>query len=214
MLLVIKLFSYSVFRLLLLTGLTAQTVDVDAIIQKTSQIYETWGGAFVKFTANIQSKTNSASESFEGTIRMKNDKFLLSTPEMTTWFDGTTQWTYMDRTNEVNISPSSDDSRFLNPINLLQDYKKDFSVSYSGESTSINAKMAYDLIFIPKTKGDIEKVDVQIEKSTSLPTKFIITMRNQIFGIVINEMKADKPSDEIFTFSKTSFPNAEIIDLR
>ena len=194
----------------------AQTTNANTIIEKTSKLYKEWGGMDIKFAANIRSEKNGMSESFEGTIIMKNNKFVLKQPDMMTWFDGTIQWTYMPRNKEVNINtPSDNDLRFLNPMILLQDYKKDFNVSYIGESTSANAKSAYDIALIPKKKDDIEKIEVQIEKNTSLPVKLVVIMRNDMRGTVtIKEIKSITPSDKMFTFPEAEFPGVEIIDLR
>lgn len=43
-------------------------------------------------------------ENVEGSIDMLSDKFVLQVPDMITWFDGTTQWTYLKSSEEVNIS--------------------------------------------------------------------------------------------------------------
>lgn len=40
----------------------------------------------------------------EGKIEIQNRRFTIVLPEMSTWFDGTTQWTYLQSTQEVNIS--------------------------------------------------------------------------------------------------------------
>ena len=98
---------------------------------------------------------------------------------------------------------------------FLQDYKKDFNVSYIGESTSANAKSAYDIALVPKKKDDIEKIEVQIEKNTSLPVKLVVLMRNDIRSTVsIKEIKSATPSDNIFSFSEADYPGVEVIDLR
>jgi outer membrane lipoprotein-sorting protein len=199
----------------ILSPAIAQTVNPDAILEKTSQIYQEWGGMEVKYAAHIFYERNATSESFEGTIRMKNDKFVLTRPDMKTWFDGTTQWTLIHE-DEVNIiTPTDEDLRFINPMRLLQNYKKDFNVSFIGESTSANAKSAFDIALIPKKKEEVEKIEIQIEKNTSLPVKLVVTVRNQIrLTVAINGMKADNPFDEIFTFPKASYPDVEMIDLR
>ena len=197
-------------------NMTAQTKNANDIIEKTSQLYKEWGGMDVNFSANIRSEKNNISESFEGTIIMKNNKFVLKTPDMSTWFDGTTQWSYMPRIKEVNISaPSGGELRLINPMFFLQDYKKDFNVSYIGESTSANAKMAYDIALVPKKKDDIEKIEVQIEKNSSLPVKLVVLMRNDIRSTVsIKEIKPMNPPDNMFSFNEADYPGVEIIDLR
>ena len=194
----------------------AQTADAGAIIEKASKIYNEWGGMEIIFSANIRSEKNNVSESFEGSIVMKNDKFVLKTPDMLTWFDGKTQWTFMPRSKEVNLTtPESDELRYLNPMIILQDPNKDFKVSYIGESTSANAKSAHDVMLVPKKKDDIEKIEIQIEKNTSLPVKLVVTMRNDIRSTVtIKEIKASNPPVNTFTFPEAEYPGVEIIDLR
>ena len=196
--------------------MTAQTKNAEDIIEKTSRLYKEWGGMDVYFSANIRSEKNNVSESFEGTIIMKNNKFVLKTPDMSTWFDGTTLWSYMPRNKEVNISaPSGSELRLLNPMFFLQDHKKDFNVSYIGESTSANARIAYDIALVPKKKDDIEKIEVQIEKNTSLPVKLVVLLRNDVRSTVsIKEIKQINPPDNMFSFNEAEYPGVEVIDLR
>ena len=207
-----------VIVLLLITTYTAyaQTADAQSVLEKTLQLYKQWSGMDIQFTTNIRSEKNGVSESFEGTMSMKADKFVLTTPDMMTWFDGTTQWTYWSRTGEVNISPpTGSDLQFLNPMILLQGYQRDFNVSYIGESTSANAKTAYDIALIPKKKDDIEKIEIQIEKNTSLPAKLVVTMRNDIRNTIhIKEVKEAEHPDQTFVFPENEYPDVEIIDLR
>ena len=157
--------------LLIMNGLPAQSFDAGAIIEKTLQIYTAWGGMDVSFTS-IYVEKNGSPENTEGTIRMKNNKFVLTTPDMITWFDGTTQWTYFLHSDEVYINPPvEEDLRILNPMMFLQNYQKDYNVTSIGESTSANAKSAFDIQLTPKKKDAIEKIELQIEKNTSLPVK-------------------------------------------
>ena len=212
----INCFFLTVFSVLITTGVTAQAIKADAILDKTAQIFAKWGGMEVRFSAHIYSGKNGVSERFEGTIRTKNNKILFSTPDMIIWFDGVTQWSYMPRIEEVNIdTPSDDDLRLLNPMMILQDYKKEYNLSLIGESTSSNAKSSYDIALTPKKKGEIEKIEMQIEKHSSLPVKIVLSMRNDLRNTIqITEIKAGNDEDEVFSFPKASYPDVEIIDLR
>jgi outer membrane lipoprotein-sorting protein len=193
-----------------------QPVDPRSVLEKMSQVYQQWSGMTIRFAANIRSDKHGVSESFEGVLIMKADKFVLTTPDMKTWFDGATQWTYMPKTGEVNVStPTGSDLRFINPVILLQGYQKDFKVSYLGESTSANARIAYDLALTPGKKDEIEKIEIQIEKSSSLPAKLVVTMHNDMRNtLYIKEIKEAAHPDETFTFPANEYPEAEIIDLR
>ena len=52
----------------------------------------------------------------EGRIRLKGEKFRLDTEGITTWFDGRTQWTYLENSDEVNVSePTAEELQSINP---------------------------------------------------------------------------------------------------
>ena len=206
----------TILSLLTINGVSSPTFDAGAVIDKTVQIYKEWGGMDVNFTMRIFSEKSGINESVEGAIRMKNNKFVLTTPDMIIWFDGTTQWTYMLQSDEVSINtPDEDELRYLNPMMFLQGYKKDFNITAIGESTSVHAKAAFDIQLTPKKKNDIEKIEIQVEKNTSLPVKLVLTMRQQNrITMLISELKAGSPPDEQFSFPQASYPNVTINDLR
>ena len=84
------------FLLCLLFGtrVISQAQNPVSILDKAASAYENSNGITASFELNTRSDVQKVSESFEGTINMKGDKFTLVTPDMITWFDGTTQWTY------------------------------------------------------------------------------------------------------------------------
>ncbi|MDR3266139.1 MAG: hypothetical protein LBT24_01020 [Tannerella sp.] len=195
----------------------SQSKDAGAILEKTTHKYNEYtGGMEIGFTANLRSVKNNINESFEGTLTMKENKFALNTPDVKNWFNGTTLWTYMVNIQEVNVSnPSGNELQSINPLLFLRNYKKDFNVSYIGESTSHNNKMAYDIVMTPKKKDDVEKIELQIEKSTSLPSRIVMLMKNDIRNsIIIKEIKSVDLSDTKFSFPEKDFPDVELVDLR
>ncbi|MDR2146371.1 MAG: hypothetical protein LBE91_07940 [Tannerella sp.] len=209
--------SIVIVLLLAINAVYSQKTDATAILDKTIQKYNDFAtGMEIGFAANIRSPQNNISESFEGTLLIKGDKLLLTTPDALSWFNGETLWTYMPRTQEVNVSnPGGSDLQSINPLLFLQNYKKEFNVSYIGESTSSNNRMAYDIALIPKRKDGIEKIELQIEKSTFLPSKIVMTMENDIRNnITVKEIKSVNVPDTKFVFPEKEFPDAEIVDLR
>ena len=195
----------------------AQSPDATAILDKAAAVYEKAGGITAAFTLRTHSDVQQTTESFEGTIDMKDDKFVLNTPQMVTWFDGHTQWTYLSSNDEVNVStPSADELQFTNPALLLRTYKKGYTSSYKGEGTAPNGKAAYEIELTPKKKGDILKVDVQIEKRTNYPASISIESKNgmrQTIRISKLQTNVNQP-DAFFVFKEADFPDAEVIDLR
>lgn len=205
---VISLIAYSI-------SLSAQSAD--AILDKAAETYKNSNGITATFTMRTHSAPQNVTESFEGVINIKGDKFTLTTPDLRTWYNGTTQWSYMERAEEVSVTtPSGDDLQFTNPSILLSNYKKGFTASLKGESTAPNGKAAYDIELTPKKKSNITKVSLQIEKYAGLPAGITIVMKNGINTyILISELKKDvNQPDSFFTFNETEYPDAEIIDLR
>ncbi|MDH6304135.1 outer membrane lipoprotein-sorting protein [Parabacteroides sp. PF5-5] len=209
----------SLFTLLLLlfcaTTIVAQ--NANEIIDKAASVYNNANGISATYTIRIHSAQNNATESFEGAINMKGDKFTFTTPDLITWYDGSTQWTYMPRSEEVNISnPEGEELQFTNPVILLNSYKKGFTAVYKGESTALNGKATYDVELTPKKKSDITKISLQIEKFTSLPAGITIQTKNGIKNTIhVSNIKTGvNQADSFFTFKESDYPDAEIIDLR
>jgi len=118
----------ALFAIALLLGLSGPVAaqQAEAILDKASQKYKESNGISAAFNLQIRSGANQKAEVIEGSIQMKGDKFTLKTPQSYTWYDGATQWVYMEQTEEVNVSkPEGDELQFTNPAVLLNTYKKD-----------------------------------------------------------------------------------------
>jgi outer membrane lipoprotein-sorting protein len=185
------------------------------ILSRAASLCRQSGGITALFT--LRTHSGQLSESFEGVIHMKGDKFALVTPDMKTWYDGLTQWTYMERIDEVNITtPEGDDLQLTNPAILLASYQNNFAAVYQGEATSTHGKTAYRIELTPTKKTDVSNVEIQIDKSSGLPVRFAIQLRNKARYILqISDIKTHVTlPDSFFTFPHADYPHAEIIDLR
>ncbi|MDR2040891.1 MAG: hypothetical protein LBP98_01055 [Tannerella sp.] len=194
---------------------TAQKAE--ALLEKAAAAYEKAGGISAQLIINLRSEGGNISESFEGTIRMKGDKFVLVTPDTRTWYNGSTQWTYMVRTKEVNIThPSGEELQFTHPMTFLRTWKKDFKPAYTGESTTGEGKMADDVSLAAKGNQEVETVELQLDRATSLPARITVTMKNKLRSLIrISRMQTGlNLPDETFTFPPADYPGVEIVDLR
>ena len=62
---------------------------------------------------------------------LKGNKFCLESGGIKTWFDGKTQWSYVEQNEEVNVSsPTPEEIQSVNPYALLTAYKKGFNYRY------------------------------------------------------------------------------------
>lgn len=186
------------------------------ILDKAAEIYEKSNGLSASFALHARSETRQISESFEGTIQMQGDKFTLVTPDMRIWYDGKTQWVYRERSEEVYVSePAGEELQYTNPAVLLRTYKKEYDAKYMGESTSANGKTAYDIELSPKKKGDIIRISLQMEKSSSFPSRIVIEDKNSMRTMIqIDKLTSNiNRPDSFFVFDPEKYPDVEVIRL-
>ena len=185
------------------------------ILDKSSKAYEQAENLSVRFTINI--KNAGAGESFNGQLSLKGAKLRLSVPDAETWFDGKTQWVYMTGTQEVNISePDAKDVQSINPVTIFSIYKKDCRYKFIAEKTDNKNRPVYEIELLPEGKSDMSRIVVQIHKTDNIPVFFHVYYKNKVENLIyINQYntKQNHP-DNLFTFDKTNYPDAEIIDLR
>ena len=76
--------------------------------------------------------------------------------------------------------------------------------------------MADDVALTPRGRSDIARVEVQLERSTSLPARLTVTMKNGMRSVIrISRMQTGvNPSDKTFTFNRAEYPGVTEIDLR
>ena len=69
-----------------------------SILDKAASVIGRKGGATANFS--ISGKYGNSS----GTIAIKGNKFRATTPDAIVWYDGKTEWTYIKKNEEVNVS--------------------------------------------------------------------------------------------------------------
>ncbi len=77
-------------------------------------------------------------DTLTGAIVISGDKYRLTMPESTTWFNGTDNWNYMPSVKEVTITrPSPDDiSFFSKPSLLFGMYRQDYKARLTDQTSS------------------------------------------------------------------------------
>ena len=195
----------------------SQEKSAKDILDKSLAAFTNAGGIKVSFSFTLKDTKNKVNETFNGNISLKNDKFFLETPELLAWYNGVNQWMYMKDGDEVNLlkPDENDDSQLLNPVAILSLYKKGFNYKYTGEKT-IDKKKIQEVELIPQKKNDWEKVTVQIDSSTNLPSDILVKYKNgtsNSIKIVKYQTKLSF-SDDFFSFDKSKYPHVEVIDLR
>lgn len=207
-----------IFILLAMTSVLFCRAQADAksVLDKASAAFAKNNGVKADFKLQISSQGRTNGQT-SGTIRIKGNKFVMEAPEGTTWFNGTTQWSYLTATEEVNISnPSEEELQSINPYLLLSTYKKGFTYQL-GSTQTYQGKQVYEVLLMPvNKKSDIASITLYIQKSTYQPLYIELRQtNNSLSKITVTgySVKQDFP-DKLFSFDKKEYPDAEEIDLR
>lgn len=150
-----------------------------------------------------------------GFLLIKEEKFYLNNGNIQSWYDGTTQWSYVAATEEVNIShPTPEELRDINPYFILKSYKANYNYTYKGEQTR-NGVKGHEIVLTPKNTNNLQVIRLFISKSNHPMALRIERNGETISEINITSYQTNQNlEDGMFRFNKSLYPNAEIIDLR
>ena len=113
------------------------------------------------------------SEKKAGKLKLKGNKFTLSTEELELFFDGKTQWTLMKELNEVSISePTKEEMLQLNPILIVNEFGKTHHVQFDADSEKDKVNFLLNL-FPKENKFDHFKVVIVVQKDTKQVKKLV-----------------------------------------
>lgn len=174
------------------------------VLDKTAQALQQAGGIRATFEG-----TGS------GTLLLKGNQFYLDSGGVQSWFDGKTQWSYLESSEEVNVSnPTPEELQTINPYALLSIYKNGYNYKYAG-SKSRNGKQGFEVILTPEKKQDIASITLFVSQ-TYQPIYIKVEQSNQTVNeIIVTSYQTHQPLDNAtFKFDKKKYPDAEVIDLR
>lgn len=174
------------------------------ILDKTAGIIGRKGGATANFS--ISGKYGNTS----GTIAIKGRKFRATTPDAIVWYDGKTEWTYIRKNEEVNVStPTEAQQQAMNPYKFINIYKNGFNLGMKSSASE------YNIHLVARNQGrTIKEMYIKIDKRTYLPKQVRMRQANGWITIRISNFRASNQSDASFRFNSKDYPKSEIIDLR
>lgn len=186
---------YTLFFLLMLTLSLSAQQDTKAkdILDKTVEKYNQSKGISVIFGG-----------SQSGKLLLKGEKFQLTTQDVTTWFDGQTQWSYLKQNEEVNIStPTPEELRAINPYAWLSLYKQGFNYRYSGVKTR-EGKQGHEIVLTPQTKQDIQSITLLIGSDYEPIYIGILPTEGQMQEFIVHNYRTQlNLNDNAFRFDKS-----------
>lgn len=145
-----------------------------------------------------------------GTIAVKGKKFRATTALATMWFDGTTQWTYLKKNNEVSVvTPTEAQLQAINPYNFINMYKKGYKYTMTTAGSSYKVHLT-----ATDAKRKVQELFILVDMKNYSPTEVKMLQGTKWTTFTISNLKKAKLDDASFRFNSKEFPTAEVIDLR
>lgn len=148
-----------------------------------------------------------------GTLTIAGDRFTIDSPQISSWYDGRTQWTYSTNAGEVNITePTPEELQQVNPFAIINSFKTNYRASM------LKAPAGEKKIRLTSTNSgsDIHSVELTLNASTLYPTRIVLTMGNRrSVSISINSVKAGAALPvSHFRYDPAKHPGLPVVDLR
>jgi outer membrane lipoprotein carrier protein len=184
---------------------------LDRLTSKT-EAYKTIKAEFSYIMKNADAGID---EKTEGTLFVKGDKYRLLIAGQVVICDGSTTWTYIKDADEVQINSVDDSEESITPNKLLTSYNKDYKSKFVKEGFQYGTTV--NIIDLTPIEGKTySSVRVIIDKAKDQLLDITIFDKNgSTYSYIINKFEPDiVVNDSQFTFNKTEFPGADIVDMR
>lgn len=209
--------------LLILSGISfgsyaQQDVKAKAILAEVSKKYKSYNIVKADFNFTLESPQNKAKETQQGTLIAKAaaNQYKVMMTDQDIISDGKSQWTYLKKDKEVQVSVADNNSDALNPAKIFTLYEKGFKYLYTGEQKA--GARVYQLIDLSPTdtKKSYFKIRLSIDKAAKQVASVLIFDKNgNKYTYAVKSFAANaKIPESAFTFDARKYPGVEVVDLR
>jgi outer membrane lipoprotein carrier protein len=187
----------------------------ESILEAVSKKYKSIGAFHSSFIYTLESSAD-AKESYTGDLTVKGAKYRLKMGGQEIINNGTTVWTYLKESNEVNITNHEADDDEISPSKIFTVYKKGYKYAFNDDVREKG--ITYEVVdLIPENRNSqIFKIRLFIIKKD----KTIKNMRvfeksgNRSFYTITKFDPDDTIDEKPFIFEKSKYKGIEVIDLR
>lgn len=199
--------------MLFITSLTVSAQSAMSVLDRAAKTFTSAGGIRANFTFHNYSSGKSSGGA-SGTIYISGNKYKVVVPQMTTWFNGKTQWAYVKANNEVNVSNPST-SEQLNPYTFVHLYKSGYKAAF-GKTTKSAGRPVYEIHLTATGRKPISEAWLTIDRETYVPLCIRVRQNSRNWmAIYLRGFKTRQNYNaSFFQFNPKHYPKAEVIDLR
>ncbi len=179
-------------------------------LNSMSDKYKKMKGFTSSFTYSMQNLTENITDSFDGTISVKDEKYVLSIEGQKIINDSKTVWTYIEELNEVTISNFDPSEQEISINNVFEVYKEGFTYKFIGNENQINKIEIYP----DDENKSYYKISFDIFTNNLLSSFTVYDKSNSVYIYLIKDFKEEDLENSLFLFDESKHPGIEIIDFR
>ena len=201
--------------ILSITSVFSQDEVAKKILDQLSEKGKSYTDITANFSYNFSNSTQEIDENTKGKIWIKGEMYKLDMSEnLSIINNGTTLWYVMKDIPEVQIMENDPEDE-MNPSKIFTIYESGYKYLYNG-AESVEGKRIHSINLYPNESGAISKVVLFIDaEKTELS---VIQLHDKDGGVTtysITKFTTNSSlSDDTFKFTKTDYPDIEVIDLR
>lgn len=197
----------------------AQTdAKAKAILAEVSKKFKAYNNVKTDFTFTLDNTKANVKETQQGTLYVKanSNKYKVAMTNQELISDGKSQWTYLKKDKEVQVSTVDNSGDGINPAKIFTLYETGFKYIYTGDE-KVGAK-TYQMIDLSPidTKKSIFKVRLSIDKAAKQIAKAMLFDKNgnkYTYTVKTFTPNVNMP-ESTFTFDAKKYPGVEVVDLR
>lgn len=190
---------------------SSQQVTPLELLQRVEAKLKQVPAAEVRFSLRDASGNN-----YPGVLCLQGDCFRLTTDGVVTWFDGKTQATYLESSQEVNLSePTQEELQSIHPYAWLSIYQRDYRPKF--REGSEGGKEHVVVLTATNPKQELLCMMLFIDKAGDRLARMSLAYRGgETVVITIQQFKAQTTPwpASMFTFDAKAYPDVEVVDLR
>lgn len=203
--------------LLLITIMAYSQKDekASALLEEVSQKTKDYTSFKADFTYSMDNKAARIHETKTGTLFVSGNRYKVNVAGQEVFCDGTTVWTYIRESNEVQINIMDTRKDAITPTNILSSYTDNYHSRIISDPDAIAAD-AEAVELVPNLPGNYTQVVVIIDKKEKQIRSFrIYDKSGNIFTYKVNRFQTNLPvADSDFVFRESMYPQVEVIDMR
>ncbi|MBO9675767.1 MAG: outer membrane lipoprotein carrier protein LolA [Sphingobacteriaceae bacterium] len=201
------------------TATYAQTdAKAKAILADVSKKYKSYNIVKTDFTFTLDNPKAKVKETQQGTLYVKanSNKYKVAMTNQELFSDGKSQWTYLKKDKEVQVSNVDNSGDAINPAKIFTVYEKGFKYVYTGDE-KVGGK-TYEMIDLTPVdaKKSIFKVRLSIDKAAKQIANVVLFDKNgnkYTYNVKTFSPNVNVP-ETTFAFDAKKYPGVEVVDLR